>query len=148
MTSRAAADGEPDHRLLYWIATVGLIGFGFLGMLSIGRPFLLVGLAMLLLGPFRSRPTVFWPPIAATIAWNVGFLAIAPMYCTATRTVGAGSGVAGESTTVCSSPMGIVYSGPGIYNPSLEPANQAALLCASATFLVVLASLLWLRRSR
>jgi hypothetical protein len=148
MKSHALADNEPDHRGLYWIATFGLIGFGFLGMLSIGRPFLMVGLAMLLLSPFRTRPTVFWPPIAAIIAWNVGFFAIAPMSCTATQTVGAGSSAAGESTTVCSSLTGIIYSGRGIYNPSLEPANQAALLCASLTFFVVLAAFLWLRRSQ
>jgi hypothetical protein len=148
MTSRGVADGKPNHRLLYWITTSGLVGFGFLAMFSIGRPFLMVGLTMLLLSPVRTRPAVFWPPIAAVIAWNVGFLAIAPMYCTATQTVGPDSDAAAESTTVCSSLTGIVYSGGGTYNPSLEPAKGAALLCASVTFLVVLASFLWRRRSR
>lgn len=143
MTANAVADGKPDRRLLYWITTCILIGFGFLGMLSIGRPFLMVGLAMLLLSPFRTRATVFWPPIAAIVAWNVGFLAIAPMYCTATQTVGTGSGVAGESTTVCSSLTGIVYSGRGIYNPSLEPANQVALVLAAVSFVLAFAAVRW-----
>ena len=131
----------------YWITTFGLIVFGFVGMLSIGRPFLLVGLALLLLSPLRTRPAAFWPPLAAVIAWNVGYLAIAPMTCTATQTVGVGSSGASESSTVCSSLTGIVYSGRGVYNPPLEPANQAALLLAVVTFVMVLAAVTWLRRS-
>lgn len=132
--------------MAYWITTVGLIAFGFIAMLSIGRPFLLIGLTMLLLRPLRTRPAAFWPPLAAVFAWNVAFMAIAPMYCVATQSVGVGS--SSESTTVCRSLTGIVYSGRGIYNPPTEPASQAALLFAVVTFVVVLAGVLWLRRSR
>ena len=132
----------------YWITTFGLIAFGFVAMLSIGRPYFLVGLALLLLRPLRSRPAAFWPPLAAVIAWNVGFLAIAPMSCTATQTVDVGSSTAAESFTVCSSLTGIVYSGRGVYNPPLEPANQVALLLAVITFVLVLAGMLWRRDVR
>jgi len=124
----------------YWFASLGLIAFGLLGMLSIGRPFLLVGLAMLILGPVRSRPVLFWPPLTAVIGYNVGYLAVAPLYCTATQAVG------GPSTTTCSSLFGIGYSGSGTYNPSLEPGYQAGLLLAAVVFVVVLAMTLW--RSR
>jgi len=127
--------------------SLGLISFGFVAMLSIGRPFLLVGLALLLLRPLRSRPAAFWPPLAAVIAWNVGYLAIAPMTCTATQTVGLGSS-SGESTTVCASLIGILYSGRGVYNPPVEPANQVALLLAVITFVMVLAAMLWRRDAR
>jgi hypothetical protein len=48
---------------------------------------------------------------------------------------------------VCSSLTGIAYSGRGVYNPPLEPANQAALLLAVVTFVLVLAAVTWLRRS-
>jgi hypothetical protein len=133
--------------VLYWVTTVSFIVIGFLGMLSIGRPFLLVGLAMLLLGPLRRRPAVFWPPLAAVIAWNVGFLAFAPMTCTTTETIGVGSSEGGEPTTVCSSLTGIAYSGRGLFNPSLEPANQAAWVFAAVSFVVVLAAIRLLRRS-
>ena len=68
----------------YWIASLGLIAFGFLGALSIGRPFFLVGLAMLVLGPVRRHPALFWPPLLAVVAYNVGYWAVAPLYCTAT----------------------------------------------------------------
>lgn len=122
----------------YWVATFGLIAFGFIAMFSIGRPFLLVGLAMLVLGPLRTRPIWFWPPLAAVIAYNVGWWAVAPLYCTATETVGGTSG-----TTTCSSLIGIGYSGSGIYNPSFDPANQAGLLLAAIGFIVVLTTMLW-----
>ena len=149
MTSREVPEATRGSLgAFYWITTVSLIGFGFLGMLSIGRPFLMVGLAMLLLSPFRAHPMVFWPPIAAIVAWNVGYFAIVPMTCITTQTVGDASIGSGESTTVCSSLTGIAYSGSGLYNPSLEPANHAAPLCAGATFLVVLAATFWRRRSR
>ena len=124
----------------YWAASVGLIVFGLLGILSIGRPFLLVGLAMFILGPLRSRAVVFWPPLMAVIAYNVGYLAVAPFYCTATQAVG------GPSTTTCSNLIGINYSGSGTYNPSLEPANQAGLLLSAIVFLVVLAMMFWRER--
>lgn len=124
----------------YWAASLGLIAFGVVAMFSIGRPLLLVGLAMLLLGLLRSRSVLFWPPLVAVIACNGGCWAVAPLYCTATEVAG------GTSTTTCSSLIGIGYSGSGIYNPSLDPANQAGLLLAVIAFIVVLVTLLWQRR--
>lgn len=120
----------------YWAASIGFIAFGVAAMFSIGRPFFLVGLAMLILGPLRRRPVLFWPPLAAVIAYNVGYWAVAPLYCTATEAAG------GTSTTTCSSLIGIGYSGSGIYNPSLDPANQAGLVLAAIAFVVGLAAVL------
>lgn len=125
----------------YWMTSLGLIAFGVVGMFSIGRPFFLVGLAMLVLGPLRSRPTLYWPPLVAVIAYNAGYWAVVPLSCTATQAVG------GASTTVCSSLLGFTWSGSGIYNPSLEPAHQAGLLLAVVAFVVVLAALLWKGRA-
>lgn len=134
---------------MYWMATFALMAFGFVAMFSVGRPFLLIGIGMLILGPLRRRPVFFWPPFAAVIAWNVAFMAIAPSVCTATQTIGAANagGGSGESTTVCSSLIGITYRGTGIYNPSLEPANQAALVAAVLTFVLVLAATLAIDRT-
>lgn len=127
----------------YWITSLSLIAFGVIAMFSIGRPFFLVGLAMLILGPLRHRPTWFWPPLVAVITYNVGWWAVAPFSCTATEIVG------GTSTTTCSSLIGIAYSGSGIYNPSFGPANQAGLVLAAIGFIVVLATMLWRgRRAR
>jgi hypothetical protein len=118
----------------YWVASLGLLGFGIVGMFSIGRPFFLVGLAMLVLGPLRRRPILFWPPLLAVIAYNVGYWAVAPLSCTAIEAVG------GTSTTTCSWLIGIDYSGSGIFNPSLDLANQVGLVVAAVIFVVVLAA--------
>jgi hypothetical protein len=125
----------------YWITSLGLITFGVVAMFSIGRPFFLVGLAMLVLGPLRRRPALYWPPLVAVIAYNVGYWAVVPLSCTATQAVG------GASTTVCSSLLGFTWSGSGIYNPSLEPANQASFLLATAAFVVTLVAMLWTGRA-
>ena len=91
---------------------------------------------MLVLGPLRRRPVLFWPPLVAVVAYNVGYWAVAPLYCTATEATG------GASTTTCSSLIGINYSGSGINNPSLDPANYAGLLLAAMAFVVALAVML------
>ncbi len=128
--------------MAYWITSLVLIGFGILGAASIGQPFFLVGLAMVLLGAFRGRPLIFWPPLLAVIAYNLAFLAVAPFYCTASSTVGS------TSTTVCSSLIGLRYSGEGIYTPSLMQAVWVGLTFAGLTAIAVLAFLLWKRRTR
>jgi hypothetical protein len=132
----------------YWLVCLGLIGFGFVAVLSIGRPFLMVGLAMLLLWPVRHRAAFFWPPISAVIAWNVGFFAIAPFSCTATQAIGVGSASSNDSVTVCTSLTGITYSGGGVFNPSLQPASDLGLLVAVVTAGAVLAIVLWAGRAR
>jgi hypothetical protein len=128
--------------MAYWITSLALIGFGILGAASIGQPFFLVGLAMVLLGAFRGRPLIFWPPLLAVIAYNLAFLAVAPFYCTASSTVGR------TATTVCSSLIGLRYTGEGIYNPSLMPAVWVGLTFAGLTAIAVLVFLLWKRRTR
>jgi hypothetical protein len=96
---------------------------------------------MLLLVPVRRRPALFWPPLLAVVAYNVGYWAVAPLYCTATEAVG------GPSTTTCSNVLGITYAGSGAYNPSLDPANMAGLLLAAIAFVAVLAAIILRRRS-
>jgi hypothetical protein len=96
---------------------------------------------MLVLGPARRHAMIFWPPLLAVVAYNVGYWAVAPLYCTATEAVG------GQSTTTCSNLLGITYSGSGLYNPSLDPANVAGLLLAVVVFVVVLVAIILKRRS-
>lgn len=126
--------------MAYWALSLGLIVFGFLTGFSIGQPFLLVGVAMLLLGAFRHRPLVFWPPMLAVIAYNITYWAMAPLGCTWTI---AGEGV---GQTVCTNLLGLPYGGEGIYNPSLRPAVVAGLVVAAIVFVVTGMALLWLRR--
>lgn len=133
--------------MAYWIVDLALVAFGLLGALSIGRPFLLIGLTMLLLGRWRLRPAVLWPPLLAMIAYNVTFWATAPLGCTSTQSIGPG-GAVGESMTVCSSLLGMTWSGRGTFNPSLEPANLAGLVSAALVFLVTIVAVRGLTADR
>ncbi len=98
--------GEGSSRLsavLYWALAVFLMGFGLVGIFSIGLPFLFVGIALAVLSPVRHRPASFWPVIAAVLAFFVGYVLVAPLGCTTTATL-AGSGE--RSSTVC---QGILF---------------------------------------
>lgn len=118
--------------MAYWIASLLLIAFGFLAAFSIGQPFLLIGVAMLLLRPFRGRPLVFWPLLLAVIGWTIGYWAVAPFSCSASQPLG------GAASTVCTSLIGLRYEGLGIYNPPFMPAIAAGTAVALLTAIVVL----------
>ena len=100
----------------YWLLTALLVVFGFITGFSIGAPFFLLGLVMIVVGPFRRHALVFWPPIAAVVAFSIGYVLFVPLTCTATAAVGQ------ESHVVCSSILGGPYAGTGLYNPPLQPA--------------------------
>lgn len=128
--------------MTYWFTSLALLVFGFLGALSIGQPFFWVGLTMLLLGAFRGRPLIFWPPLLGVIAYNLAFLAVAPFYCTASSPIG------GTGKTVCTSLIGLRCIGEGSFNPSLMPAVMVGWLVAGLTAAAVFAFLHWKRRTR
>jgi hypothetical protein len=108
--------------MAYWLLTAALIAFGIVTGFSIGQPILLVGLVMLVVGPWRRRPEVFWPPFLGVVAFDVAYLAIAPWTCTTTAVLG------GTSSTVCTSLIGLRYGGEGVVNPSLLPAAAVGLV--------------------
>jgi len=103
----------------YWIAALLLVAFGFITGFSIGPPFLIVGLAMLVLGPLRRWPRLYWPPLVGVLAFILSVVLVVPMYCTATAEVGQ------VSHTVCSSVVGLSWSGTGLYNPPPEAFDLA-----------------------
>lgn len=122
--------------MAYWITSLALIVFGFLGQFSIGQPFLVVGVAMLVLGPFRGHRLIFWPPLLAVIAYNVVYVVVAPFACQAS------SVMSSTSTTGCWSLIGM--PGTGVY---LMPATVAGLLGASLTGVLTFVLLLWRGRT-
>ena len=124
---------------MYWLATAVVIAFGVLAGFTIGLVILPLGVAMAVLGPFRRRPAIFWPPMAGVIAFVAGFLAVAPITCTASSEVGGGS------TSVCSSLLGVQYTGTGFFTPSQLPGLYAGLGLALVTAIVV-AGTMWRRR--
>ncbi len=66
------------------------------------------------------------------MAFLAGYVAVAPLICTAEGVAG------GTSSTQCSSLIGIGYSGSGSYNPSLLPAVYAGIALAALVGLLVL----------
>ena len=121
----------------YWALVVFLIGFGFLGLLSVGLPFLLLGITLAILWPRRHETGVIAAGVAAIVGFTLGYILVAPLGCTTS-----GGGTNAVSHTVCSNILGINYSGTGIYNPSLLPGVIVGLVMA-----VLFANVtLWLAR--
>ena len=124
----------------YWVLVVVLVMFGVLTGFSIGLPFLLLGVVLAILAPYRHRPSLFWPPVLAVLALVTGFVLVAPLGCTATAT---SRGLGTTNHTVCTNAVGIDYSGDGIYNPSLLP---ALLVGVAAAVIVATVARMVLRR--
>jgi hypothetical protein len=119
--------------IAYWAFVVFLIVFGFLGLLSIGLPFLLLGITLAILSERRDETGVIAAGVAAVLGFAIGYILVAPLGCTSS------SAAPGSiSHTVCSNILGIDYSGTGIYNPSLLPGLIAGLIMA-----VLFANVTW-----
>jgi hypothetical protein len=137
VTGRGAARGPgPKRRHAsvppgYWLLAGLLIGFGLLGILSIGIPFLVLGLALALLAPARGAPDRFWPPLVGIASFFLGFVLIAPFRCIATAagtTTSGGVASIRQAQTVCTSLVGLHFSGGAGYDPSRWPAVVVGLL--------------------
>lgn len=105
---------------------LGLVAFGIAAMLSIGPPFLVLGLTLLVLGPFRRTRLVFWPALLAIVGGLVAYVALVPMVCTLTSQLGE----SGE--TVCRNLIGQRFVGGKGFVPSSDFARNAALAVAAA----------------
>ena len=119
----------------YLALAVVLCAFGYLALLSIGSPFLLTGVSMLIVYPWRSRPSALWPTLASVWALSATYVLIAPLSCSSTAgALPAVPGTRAPSTsngvTVCSNLLGIDYSGGASYNPPLLPALLAGIAVA------------------
>ena len=119
--------------IVYWIVAVLLTGVGFIDLAGIGAPFLLVGLAMMALWPFRRKARTYWSAMVGVFAFIGGYVLAAPLGCTTTQTT-----QGGVSTTTCTNILRLDYSGAGVYNPSLFPALVAGLATG-----VLLAAAVW-----
>ena len=120
----------------YWVLVFALVGFGSVAIFSIGAPFLLLGLTLAVLAPFRTQRRVFWPVLFGVVGFVVGYVLVSPLSCTSTT---AGSAVLGghhqvnlsSSETVCSSVLGFDYRGGGSYHPPLWPGLAAGAALAA-----------------
>jgi hypothetical protein len=117
-TSRAGA-------IAYWTLTVVLIAFGVLGLLSIGLPFLLLGIMLAIVSQRRHETGVVAAGVAAIVGFVTGYILFAPLGCTMSA-----NSVDPVEHTVCTNVLGINYSGIGVYNPSVIPGLLAGLVVA------------------
>lgn len=128
----------------YWLVVLVLVALGFLTIFSFGMFFWFMAVGLALLSPFRSRPQVFLPGLALFLGFLVGYVLVAPWGCSQSFTSNPTTGEETLSPVVCSSPIGIEYSGREPFDPSRTP----ALLAGGATA-VVAAGVTWVvARSR
>ncbi|MBI2238166.1 MAG: hypothetical protein HYU54_06540 [Actinobacteria bacterium] len=118
---------------LYWSFAVVLTVFGFVDLIAIGAPFLLAGLAMLVVGRWRHRARVLWPALAGVWSFVLGYVLVAPLGCTssAVPALPGSTGPPAVGHTTCANVLGIDYSGAGNYNPSLLPGFIAGLVAGA-----------------
>lgn len=128
----------------YWLVVLVLIALGFLTIFSFGMYFWFMAVALTLLSPFRSRPRIFLPGLALFLGFLVAYVLIAPWGCAQSFTENVTTGEETVSPVVCTSPIGIEYSGPEPFDPSRTPA-----LIAGGVTAVTAAAVTWaVARSR
>lgn len=136
--------------LRYWLIVLLLVALGFLTIFSIGVYFWLIAVALILLSPFRSRRRVFRSGVALFVGFLIGYVLVAPWGCAQSFTSDPTTGEETVSPVVCSSPIGIEYSGPEPFDPSRTQALVAggvfALIASAVTWLVAPSGTIGMRK--
>lgn len=120
-------DAESSDRttLGYWLLVVALVAIGFLTIFSVGIYFWFLAAALVVMSPFRSKQRIFRAGMALFAGFLIGFVLVAPWGCSQSASTDPVSGEETVSPVVCSSPLGIEYSGPEPFDPSLTQAFVA-----------------------
>jgi hypothetical protein len=123
---------------VYVLVALALIVFGIAGLFSIGAPFLLTGIVMLICLSWRRDLALLLPALSAVWAFTLGYILVAPLGCSSSA-VSPGHGLV-RGGTVCN---GILfdYSGGGSYSPSYVPALLVGLGAALGAAILVSALL-------
>lgn len=124
----------------YWLAVIVLVALGFLTIFSFGLYFWFMAIALAVLSPFRSRPQVFLPGLALFLGFLVAYVLVAPWGCSQSFTSNPTTGEETLSPVVCTSPIGIEYTGTEPFDPSRTPAliagGATAVVAAGVTWIV------------
>lgn len=135
----AASSGGTALR--YWLIVLVLVALGFLTIFSLGLYFWFLAVTLILLSPFRSRPRIFLTGIALFVGFFVSYVLVAPWGCSQSFTSNPTTGEETVSPVVCTSPIGVEYSGPDPFEPSRTPAliagGATAVVAAAVTWAVV-----------
>lgn len=102
----------------YWVTIVVLLILGYLTGFTIGPIFWFVAAVMIVLAPFKWRPRIYRTGVALFTGFIIGYLLVAPFGCSQTASGDVATGEQTLSPVVCSSIIGIDYTGP-------EPSNRA-----------------------
>jgi hypothetical protein len=133
---------------LYVLTALALILFGIAGLFSIGAPFFLTGLVMLICFPWRRDRAVLVPALSAVWGFTIGYILVAPLGCSSSafgpperaHPLGMGVLAVGQALvrrgTVCNGVL-FDYSGGGSYSPPLLPALIAGLAAGLIVAIVV-----------
>jgi hypothetical protein len=123
----------------YWLMVLILVALGFLTIFSIGMGLWFIAAALIVMSLFRSRPRMFRSGIALFLGFLIGYVLIAPWGCSQTFTSDLTTGEETLSPVVCTSPVGVEYSGPEPFDPSrtlaLVAGGVAAVVASTATWL-------------
>jgi apolipoprotein N-acyltransferase len=132
-------DASPQGTSIrYWLIVLVLVALGFLTIFSFGLYFWFIAVGLILLSPFRSRPKVFRSGFALVVGFLIGYVLLAPWVCGQSLSADPTTGEETVSPIVCTGLIGIEYSGPEPFDPSLTPALIAggglALIASAATW--------------
>lgn len=101
----------------YWSLAAVFTVFGFVDLIAIGAPFLLTGVAMLFVGPWRRDRAILWPVLVGVWSFVMGYVLVAPIECRTTAGM--------DAVTECRYLFGLVHFFGG--RPGLAPAFLAGL---------------------
>jgi hypothetical protein len=122
----------------YLVLALALILFGFAGLFSIGAPFLLTGMVMLVCFPWRHRRRILWPAVAGVWGFTLGYILLAPIGCTEYGTnEGLRLGFLSAAATTTCNGIFFDYAGGAPYNPPLLPAILIGVLVGLVSAIAV-----------
>jgi len=140
--SESPTPPHPANRgatVLYWLVTGFFIVFGYVGLLSVGLPLLVLGLAMAAMSDIRDRPASFWPPLAGIALFFVAYILVAPLGCTVTptpMTVGTSPAVEPQISPMTCTRI-VLPDYKGVREPALWPLVLAAAVTGGTGALVI-----------
>jgi hypothetical protein len=110
------------NSVAYLALAVVLCVFGFLGLLSIGAPFLLTGIVMLVFFPWRLRRDLLWPALSSIWAFAVTYVILVPSCSSALHAVPGGASPPVVGGVSSCSVLGIDFTRGANYRAPLMPA--------------------------
>jgi hypothetical protein len=75
---------QHQRAVAYYAVAAIVTAIGFVGIASIGIPFVFTGVLLFALGPVRQRRDVLWPPLLGVGTSFASFVGFGPISCSST----------------------------------------------------------------